>query len=202
MIRKIASLVSLALLCLIVAGAAAPALLHAEDPEPCTSFFTPFREPGRDAYRTFRARVIGFYGDYRRTHVAGHRHGGVDLKGNPGEPVYAAGIGRVAYRYWPFPNETVVVRHRLPVGETFYTVYTHIVDIRVNPGDPVTPDTVIGRLFGKEEQTRAKFSTPHLHFEIRKDMEDIGRASFTSMTKKELDRYAADPLLFMKSRMK
>lgn len=170
--------------------------------EPCNSFFSPFREPAREAYQTLRARAYGYYGDYRRTHVAGHRHGGTDLKGRPGEPVYAAGIGRVAYRYWPFPNETVVIRHRLPDGETIYTVYTHIVDIGVNPGDPVTPDTVIGRLFNKEEMKRARFSNPHLHFEIRKDMADMGRASFTSMTKKELDRYAVDPLLFLKSHMK
>ncbi len=178
------------------------AQIHAEGLEPSTSFFVPFQDDARDAYSTFRKRCVGYYGDYRRTRVAGHRHAGVDMKGKAGEAVHAVGNGRVAYRYWPFPNETVVVLHQLPDGEKIYSVYTHIVDIRVNPGDPVDRNTVIGRLFNEVERKRARFSFPHLHLEIRKNMEDMGRASFTSMSKAALDKYCIDPNVFFKDRLK
>ena len=176
--------------------------IYADNLEPCTAFFVPFKDHARDAYSTFRKRCFSYYGDYRRTRVTGHRHAGVDLKGKTGEPVYAVGNGRVAYRYWPFPNETVAVLHQMPDGQKIYSIYTHIVDIRVNPGDPVDRDTVIGRLFNEAELKRARFSVPHLHFEIRKNMEDMGRASFTSMSKEALDKYCIDPNVFFKDRLK
>lgn len=178
-------------------------IVYADSAVPfCTTFFTPFQEKERDAYRTFLKRCSGSYGDYRKSDVPGHLHAGQDLMGKRAEQVYAVGVGRVAYRYWIFPNETVVLEHRLPNGETVYSVYTHIRDIQVKIGDPVNENTVIGRLFSAEEMKKARFSSVHLHFEIRKIMDDFGRASHTSMSKKELDKYCIDPKIFLKKRMK
>ena len=176
---------------------------HAESSDPiCNAFFTPFHEKERELYRTFLKRCVASYGDYRSSEVVGHRHAGVDLKGKMAELVYAVGIGRVAYRYWIFPNETVAISHRLPDGETVYSIYTHIRDIQVKPGDPVHEGTVIGRLFNREEMRKAQFAHPHLHFEIRKKMDDFGKASFTSMSKKDLDEYCIDPKIFFKGHLK
>jgi murein DD-endopeptidase MepM/ murein hydrolase activator NlpD len=168
----------------------------------CTAFFTPFQEKEREAYRTFLKHCSGSYGDYRKSDVPGHLHAGQDLRGKKAEQVYAVGVGRVAYRYWIFPNETVVLEHRLPNSEIIYSAYTHIRDIQVKIGDRVNENTVIGRLFNAEEMKKARFSSIHLHFEIRKKVDDFGRASYTSMSKKELDQYCMDPKIFLKKHMK
>jgi len=177
-------------------------LVNAGTIETCKMFYLPFKVSERHAYLTFQKRCTGSYGEYRRTRVAGHRHAGVDLRGSAGEQVFAVGVGRVAYRYWLFPNETVAIEHRLPGGEKIYSVYTHIADIGVNPDDPVDENTMIGRLFNAGELKKARFSFPHVHFEIRKSMEDMGRSSYTSMSKKELDQFCIDPRIFFRSHLK
>lgn len=176
--------------------------LAAEIDPVCEQFFVPFADRGRDTYRDYLKRCTGKYGDYRVTRIKGHRHAGVDLKGKAGEAVYAVGVGRVVYRYWSFPNETVVIRHRLPSGASVYSVYTHLRDIQLMPGDLVDEYRAIGRLFNLEEKNKAHFATIHLHLEIRKNVEDFGRASYSSLSREELDKYCIDPHPFFREHLK
>ncbi len=86
-------------------------------------------------------------------------HEGVDLSGNIGDPVFAAGGGTVAYAGW---NNTgygnvVVIAH----GSTF-SLYAHLNGYNVSCGQSVSGGSVIGAV-----GSSGNSSGPHLHFEIR-----------------------------------
>ncbi|MFN9623766.1 MAG: M23 family metallopeptidase [Cyanobacteriota bacterium] len=86
-------------------------------------------------------------------------HTGIDLIVTEGTPVLAAAAGRVR-----LVDEvsgyglTVLVDH----GGGWQTLYAHLFEIGVQPGEPVQRGQPLGRV---GDSGRA--STPHLHFEIR-----------------------------------
>ena len=163
-------------------------------------FFSPFKDPDRKSFDSIEERLIGSYGEYRKSYKLGHLHAGVDLEGYFNERVYAIGYGQVQEIFRDFPHQTVIVKHNLPSGDLFFSVYTHVEEIEVHVGEWVDELTPLARLFSEDELNRANFGTPnHLHFEIRKSIDDEGRASYASMTRKELDTYCMDPLEFFKT---
>jgi len=174
-----------------------------EDPRfVCREFFSPFLETDRKSFRLLRRRLSGRYGDYRRSYKPGHLHAGIDLKGDFEETVYPVGRGFVELVFRDFPHKSVAVKHTLPDGGVFYSMYVHLEDIRVEEGDAVTEKTPLARLFNREELLRADFGTAnHLHLEIRTSLEDGGWASASSMTMEELNRFCLDPLEFYRKRL-
>ena len=152
---------------------AAVALLTTGAPATADRFFTPYRDARRESYESIRARTISFFGDPRVTFVRGHKHSGIDLKGRFEEPVYAIGKGRVVDIHLSFPHLTVVVEHRLADGTTLWSSYKHIEALRVSTGDTVDESTVLGRLFNRDEHKRSGFPEPHMHFEIRRSIQQI-----------------------------
>lgn len=165
----------------------------------CEKFFSPFSEPDRKSLALLKGRLVGIYGEYRRSYRPGHRHSGIDLKGAFDETVYAIGLGRVIHIFRQFPHQTVVVKHYLPDEGFLYSVYTHIEDITVKHGVWVDDKTPLARLFNEDELRRADFGTPnHLHLEIRKSFSDKGRASYASMTMSQLNQFCRDPVKFFK----
>ncbi|MFC1629116.1 peptidoglycan DD-metalloendopeptidase family protein [Gemmatimonadota bacterium] len=131
--------------------------------------------------------------------MPGHLHAGVDLRGEFEERVHAIGAGTVLSVSGRFPNRTVIVEHQQADLAWSYAIYVHIEDILVERGDRVDHHTVLGRLFTEEELERSNFGTAnHLHIEIRKDLQDNGRASTHSMTRAELDQHCTDPLPFFR----
>ncbi len=155
-------------------------------------------ERARD-YNKLKNRVIGKYGDNRNSNVRGHKHAGIDMKGNFSETVYSIGKGVVINVFRDFPHKTIYIRHHDKTNASFYSVYIHVEDIQVNVGDSVTKRTAIGRIFNREELRASNFGTsPHLHFEIRHSIKDKGDATFKSMSIPELDRYCIDPEIFFK----
>jgi murein DD-endopeptidase MepM/ murein hydrolase activator NlpD len=86
-------------------------------------------------------------------------HTGIDLIVTEGTPVLASAAGKVI-----LVDEvsgyglTVVVDH----GGGWQTLYAHLFELSVQPGDQVHRGQPLGRV---GESGRA--STPHLHFEIR-----------------------------------
>lgn len=96
---------------------------------------------------------------YSESRGAWKMHTGLDLIVTEGTPVLAAAPGRVI-----LVDEvsgyglTVVVEH----GNGWQTLYAHLFEIAVQPGESVHRGQPLGRV---GESGRA--STPHLHFEIR-----------------------------------
>lgn len=175
------------------------AILPEPDVQRNITVYSPFSEIDRQSYEQLGDRVIGRYGDWRSSYRPGHLHAGVDLKGDYEETVYAIGTGTVLSVYGRFPNRSVIVEHQQADLSWSYAIYVHIEDIQVERGDRVDHNTTLGRLFSEDELERSNFGTAnHLHVEIRKDLQDNGRASTHSMTRAELDRHCMDPLPFFR----
>ncbi len=157
----------------------------------------------RTDYAKLKERIIGKYGDYRSSNVPGHKHSGIDIEGNFSEPVYSIGKGTVTHIFRGFPHKTIYIRHSDGKGMPFYSVYIHVEDIKIKVGDRVTKNTIIARIFNKEELMSSNFGTPpHLHFEIRHNINDKGEASYKSMSIYELNQYCMDPLIFFNNTLK
>lgn len=166
-------------------------------------FHSPFNDSDRTSITSIKLRLVGTYGEYRKSYKPGHLHAGIDLEGSFGETVYAIGRGQVQLIFRDFPHKTVIVKHQLPDGKSLYSVYTHVEQVTVDVGDWVDERSPLARLFYEDELKRADFGTPnHLHLEIRKSIADEGRASYASMTRQELDAYCMDPLVFFETHLK
>ncbi len=160
-----------------------------------SSFYSPFRDRTGFQFKYYKDRIISKYGIHRSSEIYGHKHAGIDIEGEHSQNVYAIGKGKVINIFREFPHKTIYVRHMHNVEEPVYSVYIHIENIQVNIGDEVTENTVLGRIFNKDELLRLNFNTaPHIHLEIRHDVSDNGDATFTSMTKEELNKYCINPL--------
>lgn len=102
------------------------------------------------------------------------RHLGDDLNGIGGEnsdlgdPVYAAGAGRVIYAGVPSADwgNMILIAHRLPDGDELgpivQTVYAHLESMRVHTGQIVQRGEQIGTV-----GTAGGKYLAHLHFEVR-----------------------------------
>jgi murein DD-endopeptidase MepM/ murein hydrolase activator NlpD len=163
----------------------------------CRTFYTPYMETDRNKYSTLMRRLISRYGDYRSSPRRGHRHAGIDLRGDFNELVYPVGVGQVVDIFRSFPHKTIVIKHYLDGNHFRYSVYTHVEDIRVKVGDWVNENTALARLFDEDELIASDFGTlNHVHLEIRKSINDNGRASWTSMNMPDLNKFCVDPLEF------
>ena len=166
----------------------------------CHEFFSPFKESDRQSFALIKKRVVGVYGEFRRSYKPGHHHAGLDLWGAFSETVYAIGYGWVVRIFRGFPHRSVIVEHHLPDGQVIYSAYVHIEDIQVKVGDWVDEKTALARVFNRDELERANFYTPnHLHLEIRKSLADQGKASYASMSMRALNQICLDPLTFFKN---
>ncbi|MNI34412.1 Murein DD-endopeptidase MepM [compost metagenome] len=92
-------------------------------------------------------------------------HAGIDIAGKIGDPVYAAGAGKVITTDKDSSHgKYIVVEH--PGG--LQTWYLHLSSIDVSTGDTVTKGESIGKLGNTGRSTG-----PHLHFEIVKQGKQI-----------------------------
>jgi murein DD-endopeptidase MepM/ murein hydrolase activator NlpD len=134
-------------------------------------------------YSTLRNLPIGFpydgevsseYG-YRRNPFGGFSsefHSGIDFKGEIGTPVFATGDGIVNRCDWygGYGN-AVVIDHR----SGYQSLYGHLSRVNVYQGQSVKAGDIIGFLGSTGRSTG-----PHVHYEIRKNGEDIDPEPFLS----------------------
>ncbi|MCG6133933.1 MAG: peptidoglycan DD-metalloendopeptidase family protein [Nostoc sp. LLA-1] len=106
------------------------------------------------------ARISSVFG--WRTHpITGDRrfHAGTDLAAPMGTPIVAAARGQVNTAGWLGGyGLTVIVNH----DSAQQTLYAHMAELFVQPGQVVEKGTVIGRVGNTGNSTG-----PHLHFEVR-----------------------------------
>jgi murein DD-endopeptidase MepM/ murein hydrolase activator NlpD len=169
----------------------------------CKEFHSPFNDSDRKSLGSIKRRLVGSYGEYRKSYKPGHLHAGIDLEGSFNETIHAIGSGQVHLIFRDFPHRTVIVKHYLPDGGLLFSVYTHVEQVKVKIGDWVDEHTHLARLFNEDELKWANFGTQnHLHLEIRKSMDDEGRASYASMSSQELNKFCMDPIEFFKAHLK
>ncbi len=115
-------------------------------------------------------------------------HTGIDIPGDIGTPILAAGAGTVIYaghsayrggeNYDDDPyGKSVIIRHDFSYqGQALYTLYAHMDEIQVSTGQHVSSGDQIG-LMGDTGKTTG----PHLHFEVR-----IGKNEYFSTRNPDL----------------
>ena len=111
-------------------------------------------------------RISSGFG-YRRHPITGLRsfHYGVDITGNRGDAVQAAGSGVVTFAGWSGDfGKVVIISH----GFDYETVYAHNDSIIIEVGDIVSKGDLISRVGSTGRSTG-----PHLHFEIHYNDEQI-----------------------------
>ncbi|RPI13510.1 MAG: M23 family metallopeptidase [Ignavibacteriae bacterium] len=103
----------------------------------------------------------------------GEFHPGIDFKGPYGDAVYATGEGIVEDNDWNGGyGNAVVINHKF--GLT--TLYGHLSKVNVNKGDKVRAGDLIGFIGSTGRSTG-----PHLHYEIRKNGDDIDPNPFLKL---------------------
>ncbi|WP_438347574.1 M23 family metallopeptidase [Paenibacillus sp. FA6] len=87
-------------------------------------------------------------------------HAGIDISGNTGDPVYAAGAGKVLHAE-QLGARGLYIQIEHPNG--LQTSYMHLSKIEVAVGDLISKGEVIGKLGNTGRSTGA-----HLHFQVEK----------------------------------
>ncbi|KST66546.1 M23 family metallopeptidase [Mastigocoleus testarum] len=109
---------------------------------------------------TIPARISSMFG-WRQHPIAGVQrfHSGIDLAAAMGTPIIAVESGRVETANWLGGyGLTAVLKH----NDRQKTLYGHMSEILVQPGQVVEKGAVIGRVGSTGNSTG-----PHLHFEVR-----------------------------------
>ncbi len=124
------------------------------------------REPGEVAVKSvgFRWPLMGRINSPVgwRTHPITRRkdfHTGIDIKGDRGVPIKAAGAGRVIYSGWMGGyGKVIVIEHNN--GQS--TLYAHCSTLLKGKGENVSSGALIAKV-----GTTGRSTGPHLHFEVR-----------------------------------
>lgn len=142
-----------------------------------------------------------FFGAYDLdAHEFSAVHPGLDLKLAEGAPVGAVAGGRVhAVR-----NDArtlglhVLVEHRAPDGNTYYSIYGHLERTSVQAGDTVTAGHTIGTV-GMTGHTTG----PHLHLQIDRGEPDEAHHEIywpdTLPSRAQADLHTINPIVFIRS---
>jgi murein DD-endopeptidase MepM/ murein hydrolase activator NlpD len=105
-------------------------------------------------------------GRFDSTRSGGRKHGGLDLNGKLGDPVFASldGTAAVAQMGWGARGNTVIIDH----GSGAYTVYGHLDSILVQEGSSVKTRDQIGTVgySGNAQALKTAGLPPHLHFAL------------------------------------
>jgi len=163
-------------------------------------WFLPFDISDRSDLESIR--LISDYGTYRSGHVKGHRHSGIDIipvENKDSIIVFPSSVGTICLIRPTAPNKTVIIKHKLNDSTVIYSAYIHLKDIYVKNGQEVDQNTLLGVLYSKVEASEYKGNYDHLHFEIKKRIDDYCCASWLCMSQTELEEYFYNPLNFLKS---
>ena len=104
-------------------------------------------------------------------------HAGVDFASGTGTPVRAANHGTIALAApLYFTGNTVIVDH----GGRLFSVFAHLSELGVKPGDVVEPQTIVG-LVG----STGRVTGPHLHWSVRLNGARVDPLSLVAVTSEQ-----------------
>lgn len=104
-------------------------------------------------------KIVGAFGDIRKSGDISIQHLGVDLEADIGTPVYAINNGLVRFsQELPNYGKTLIIDH----GFGIFSLYLHLDKFKVSSGDVVQRGDVIG--FSGNTGYSIE---PHLHFSVR-----------------------------------
>lgn len=157
------------------------------------SFLSPVKyENGRIEVRN----DLGGKGEFFASRNGHRRHEGIDLSAPIGTPVYSVRLGKVVLARSIRNQNTktgsgnyIIVRHL----DGLVSVYAHLSEIRVRPGQIVRQGQMIGRV-GKTGNANYANIQPHLHFEVRKNRLPLDPSEF--LETRENYQYVLDPFFF------
>lgn len=113
----------------------------------------------------------------RVTQWAHEEHMAVDLGGDIGDPIYAAGRGEIYKAGWDCRTDPCALRVTMLHGYgRLATNYWHMDEVFVEPGDMVDVGDQIGTV-GMTGLT----SGPHLHFSVQVDREHVDPELFLDL---------------------
>jgi len=176
--------------------------INVEPSEIAEKWLLPFNIQNRSDLKMIQ--IISRFGTYRSGHAKGHKHSGIDILPSDKKDtifVYPITKGIVCLIRPIAPNKTVIIRHKLDDGSFIYSSYIHLKDIFVKNGDEVDYNSRIGLLYTKSEAKRYNGNYDHLHFEIKKRIDDYCCASWLCMSQEELTEYFENPLDFLKENL-
>lgn len=114
-------------------------------------------------------------------------HGGLDLKGSTGQPIRVTASGKVHFAgVQSGYGKVVMVNH----AHGYSTVYAHLSQIDVKPGEHVQAGGVVGKLGSTGRSTG-----PHLHYEVQHKGMRIDPEQFLTLNapvKKQLEKPASE----------
>ncbi len=144
---------------------------------------------------TYSTRYYGAY-DLDAGEFTG-MHPGIDLKLAFGTPLGALAGGRVyAVNKDAALGLHVIIEHRLPQGETFFSIYGHLDVASVREGQDVRPGQAIGNV-GMTGNTTA----PHVHLQVDRDDGERPHQRYWPAgmpSRAEADRHTMHPLEFIR----
>ena len=99
-------------------------------------------------------------------------HTGIDIKANRGDPIKAAGSGRIVYSGWMGGyGKVLVIEHSN--GQS--TLYAHCSSLLVGKGENVSSGKLIAKV-----GTTGRSTGPHLHFEVRNGNSPVNPIKYLS----------------------
>ncbi|MGE3063305.1 MAG: M23 family metallopeptidase [bacterium] len=176
-------------------------------------FYLPISVEERRIFKSEYISPAGEFGIWRKPYkkIRGHYHTGIDLK-NPGrmsgalEPVFSCANGIVLSASSSKSSSYVIIEHNLRSGDKVYSVYTHISDIMVSPGDSVNHLSVIGSFIDYQKLDKWGEYLNHIHFEMLKtrpktagfanNREIFSSYSIDITKKSDIEKFFYDPKIF------
>lgn len=144
---------------------------------------------------TYSTRYYGAY-DLDAVEFTG-MHPGIDIKLAFGTPLGAIAGGRVhAVNKDAAMGLYVMIEHRLPDGDTYFSLYGHFDTVSVREGQDIRPAQIIGTV-GMTGNTTA----PHVHLQVDRDNGTRPHQRYwpsTMPSPAQADRYTVHPIEFIR----
>jgi murein DD-endopeptidase MepM/ murein hydrolase activator NlpD len=142
-------------------------------------FFTPFPYFKESfVYPLEKIKVVGGFGNIRKSGKVAIQHLGVDLEATTGTPVFAINDGVVKLaKELPNYGKTIVIDH----GVGIFSLYLHLNEFKVSEGQKVKR----GEIIALSGNTGYSIS-PHLHFSIKINGISVDPLRFIDTLEKEM----------------